>query len=161
MKAHNTQKSTACRGPALNLGPLKGAIQRGLPQEIPDHPVSCTAVLLHSLLVLQELSQSGFFSPLKKTGLCVRKKKNNHNVIDWTSVLVEKVVNLWCEAMYKKHVIWEKARSLYKYFHIHKVDGSGHHQSLLMSRICVPSQRGHLLKWSQLTGMWRREGIRS
>lgn len=38
---------------------------------------------------------------------------------------------------------------------------SGHQQSSRMSRICVPSKRGHVLKWSQLTGMWQGAGISS
>ena len=53
-----------------------------------DHPVCYLAVALHSLLALQELSQSGFLSLflsfffLIKTGLCVSKRKIYHNMID-------------------------------------------------------------------------------
>ena len=90
-----------------------------------DHPVPYLAVALHSLLALQELSQSGFLSFflsfLIKTGLCVRKRKIYHNMIDWTSVQIEKVPSLWCETLYKKHMVWEKARSLYKCFHTHEL----------------------------------------
>lgn len=38
---------------------------------------------------------------------------------------------------------------------------SGHHQSSQMSRVCAPSKRGHVLKQSQLTGMWQGKGISS
>lgn len=42
-------------------------------------------------------------------------------MIDWTSVQIEKVPSLWCETLYKKHMVWEKARSLYKCFHTHEL----------------------------------------
>ena len=42
-------------------------------------------------------------------------------MIDWTSVQIEKVPSLWCETLYKKHMVWEKARSLYKWFHTHEL----------------------------------------
>jgi hypothetical protein len=93
------------------------------------------------------------------------EKKTHHNVIDWTIVQVEKVVNLWYETMHEKHVVWQQARSLYKCFHTYElrdlwVSVSGHHQASQMSRIYASSKRGPLLKWNLLTGKWQGKGIR-
>lgn len=92
------------------------------------------------------------------------KKKNHHNVIDWTSVQVEKVVNLWCEAMYKKHVVWEKARActnVSTFTNLGICECLWTPSILTDVNVYVLSKKDHLLKWSQLIGMWQGEGISS
>ena len=123
MKACSTQPSAACTGLVFNLVPPGAWVWKTTwGRELHWLPSSlcCCVSSFMPCFTRTFTSVCVCVFPFNQNWFLCGRKKNHHNVIDWTSVQVEEVVNLWREAMYKKHVVWEYARSLYKCFPTHK-----------------------------------------